>query len=65
MSNQDDIAALLRIVREQQGIIDDLKDQLDKAERDASRYHEWWQEDAIKRQNLEDEIKLWDEKETR
>jgi multidrug resistance efflux pump len=65
MSQQDDISALLRIIREQQALIDDTKQQLDDAKKDAERYHRWWHEEITTRQNLEDEIKLRDEKEAK
>lgn len=52
MSHLDDISALLRIIREQQAVIDEQKVQLDTLEHNAERYRKWWHEELVNKGNL-------------
>lgn len=52
MSNHEDISALLRIIREQQAIIDEQKAKLETEEHDAKQYRKWWLEERGNIRNL-------------
>lgn len=59
----NDILTLTRVIQDLQDKLQKTANELEEAKRDSERYYRWWQEDAVRRQNLEDEIKLRDEKE--
>ena len=52
MSQHDDISALIRIIREQQALIDEQKARIETAEHDTQQYRKWWLEERENIRNL-------------